>query len=195
VALRRNLLCFVTGALIALAVVLVLRERGDGTPGAAAVETPALVRTTATTAAIARDTRLHGGAKWRPSGRRKARGGGGSAGGAEQRSSSATPERAAAAAASAGTKRPTRTTTPSEDEARSDDGGDLPPAEDPGATEPDAGAGAGAGDTSGQPTEPTAPSSDTSGSTGATTPSGATGGSGVTIPNPATPDASIGSGG
>jgi hypothetical protein len=178
VAVRRNLLFFATGALVALAVVLLVRE-GDDAP-AQRSGVAATTRTAAETAAPAptRSVKLHG-AHPRLRGHKGASAtGGGAAATTTGQAGAAAPRPGGTSAApvphrSGAGGRATRTTpTPTvpADPAPAD------PAPDQGAT----------GD-AGQTTEPAAPADPATGGDDA-----ATGGAGVTIPNPATPDASVG---
>lgn len=194
VGLRRNLLCFVTGALIALAAVLVIREGSDGTPEAGATGAPARVGTETTAApAVARSVRLRTKHVSPGHGRSRAAqgsdgGGGGAARAGDATGASSGGTTADGAASSATTKpraHPSRTTP--------DDPTD-PTAADP--SSDTGGSGGGDGGDGGQATDPSSPTSPAGdGSSGVDDTSGATGSSGVTIPNPATPDASVGSGG
>lgn len=186
VAVRRNLLCFVTGALLALAVVLLMREGDDGTPNARAVTNPPAA--TATTSTTPRSVRLF--RQEHPARRRHPTA-------TSSGAPTATGTTAATGQPTAGTARiapsgttkrrstPTKT-TPADDVAL--------PTDDPAATDPSADTGSGDA-TGGQTTTPAPTDSSATTGTGDQTASDATGNSGVTIPNPATPDTSVGGSG
>jgi len=162
--MRRNLLFFVTGALLALAAVLLVRSADDGTatPPAQTATTPAQQEAARRVRSVrlARQHRAH----------------------RTRHTTSTTPaatgaDRPGTTAGAAVPRAPARgaptktATVPQDDEPPASTEPDDPTATDPGTD---------------------APGGDTTGDGDGTTTPGDSGNPGVTIPNPATPDASVG---
>jgi hypothetical protein len=168
--LRRHLLFFVTGALLALAVVLVVRAGDDGSATGSAVSTSTSPSAAGSAGTVSRSVRLR-------SHRHVLRG-------HHPTETSSTKAPATAGAAAGGTGGSARPGGGGAGTEPSPGIGTVP--HDPAATVPDDSTETVPGD-GGQTTEPPA---DPQTSTGTATPP-AESGAGVTIPNPATPDASV----